>query len=75
MLEFLVALLLSMGLPIDGALQFIKENPDLESVIKTSDSYQEYGGDEAFNKLYIDDDYDNQDKIVVTEQVDPAYIH
>lgn len=74
MLEFIIALLLSIGYNVDGSLELQKLKPDVLEKIRSSEEFEKYGGEEEFNSLLNNskEEDDSEEQVVVMPDVNPV---
>ena len=58
MLELIISILLSLGIQSDSSSGQIKVNQEITTRIKSQPTYNDLGGDAAFNLIAIPDDVD-----------------
>ncbi len=72
MLEFIIALLLSIGYNLDSGLELQKLEPDVLEKIRSSEEFERYGGEEEFEKLSLTGYEEPEEQIIPTTEVNPV---
>lgn len=72
MLEFIIALLLSIGYNVDGSFELQKLKPDVLEKIRSSEEFEKCGGEEEFKKLSVTGYEDPEEQVIPTTEVNPV---